>query len=196
MKEACRPQDRPPDLIPLPETTPHDPNVLRPRDKTDFTKSDHAVSPTIPEINDRYTGFNRDPGFGHDCAQPTQHPTNEHDHAQTTRHPDFEHDHTQTARHPKSEYDPGPSSIGSAQTTRYAPPAHLLNDHDWGPTNVRVNTITIETANGGDYEDIMTKRELERYLAQVRTMYKRKDKKIRPANVPLPDGVNPGGGVN
>ena len=42
----------------------------------------------------------------------------------------------------------------------------------------------------------MTKRELERYVAQVRTMYKRKDRKIRPANVPLPDGVNPGGGVN
>jgi hypothetical protein len=77
---------------------------------------------------------------------------------------------------------------------RYTPSAHL-HDHDWSP-DVRVNTITIETANGGDYEDIMTKRELEKYAAQVRTMYKRKDKKIRPANVPLPDGVNPGGGVN
>ena len=59
-----------------------------------------------------------------------------------------------------------------------------------------VTTIMIETANGSDYEDIMTKRELERYVAQVRTMYKRKDKKFRPANVPLSDGVNPGGGVN
>ena len=27
----------------------------------------------------------------------------------------------------------------------------------------------------------------------VRTLYKRKDKKVRPANVPLPDGINPGG---
>jgi len=53
----------------------------------------------------------------------------------------------------------------------------------------------METTNGGDYEDILTKLELEKYAAQVRTMYKREDKKIRPANVPLPDGVNPGGGV-
>jgi len=29
------------------------------------------------------------------------------------------------------------------------------------------------------------KRELEKYVAQVRTMYNGKDKKIRPANVPL-----------
>ena len=62
--------------------------------------------------------------------------------------------------------------------------------------NVRVNTTMIESANGGDYEDIMIKRELERYVAQVRTMYKQKGKKICRANVPLPHGVNLGGGVN
>jgi len=42
----------------------------------------------------------------------------------------------------------------------------------------------------------MTKRQLEKYAAHVGTMYKRKDKKKLPANVPLPDCVNPGGGVN
>jgi hypothetical protein len=31
------------------------------------------------------------------------------------------------------------------------------------------------------------------WRAFVRTLYKRKDKKVRPANVPLPDGINPGG---
>ena len=42
----------------------------------------------------------------------------------------------------------------------------------------------------------MSKRELEQYVARVRTKYKRKDKKIRPANVPLPTGVSPGGKVS
>src|SRR5271169_2888865 len=42
----------------------------------------------------------------------------------------------------------------------------------------------------------MTKHELEEYTADIKTMYKRKDKKVRPANVPLPDGINPGGEVN
>ena len=42
----------------------------------------------------------------------------------------------------------------------------------------------------------MTKQELLDYVASVRTMHKQKDKKILPANVPLPDGINPGGGIN
>jgi hypothetical protein len=54
----------------------------------------------------------------------------------------------------------------------------------------------IETNDGGGFEQIMTKQELGKYVAAVKTMYKRKDKKIRPANVPLPGGVNPGGRVN
>ena len=33
-------------------------------------------------------------------------------------------------------------------------------------------------------------------MAAVRTMYKRKGRKINPVDVPLEDGVNPGGGVN
>ena len=136
-KEAPRPQDRPPDLIPDLETTPHD---HRPGDKTDFTKNNHVISLTNPEINDLYAEFNRDPGFGHDCAQTTRHPDFEHHYAQTAQHLDFRHDHAQTARHPNFEHDLGPSSIRSAR--RYAPTAHQL-EHDWGPTNVLVNTIVM-----------------------------------------------------
>ena len=36
----------------------------------------------------------------------------------------------------------------------------------------------------------------EEKTAEVKTMYKRKDKKVLPANVPLSGGVNPGGGVS
>ena len=74
--------------------------------------------------------------------------------------------------------------------------------HDPGPTTIEINTITIETTNdeemtnNEEFDEIMTKQELEKYVAQVSTMYKRKDKKILPMNVPLPNGVNPGGGVN
>ena len=50
--------------------------------------------------------------------------------------------------------------------------------------------------NTNQFGEIMTKQQLEKYLAYVKMMYKRKDKKIRPVNVPLPGGVNPGGGVN
>jgi len=56
--------------------------------------------------------------------------------------------------------------------------------------------ITIETTDNNEFEAIMKKQELEEYSAYVETMYKRKDKKILPTNVPLPEGVNPGGGVN
>ena len=36
----------------------------------------------------------------------------------------------------------------------------------------------------------------EEKTAEVKTMYKRKDKKVLPANVPLSGGVNPEGGVS
>ena len=43
----------------------------------------------------------------------------------------------------------------------------------------------------------MTREELEKEVAAVlRTMYKRKDRKVRPVNMPLPGGINPGGGAN
>ena len=40
----------------------------------------------------------------------------------------------------------------------------------------------------------MIKQQLRAYMVKVRSMYKRKDTKIRPATVPLPNGINPGGG--
>ena len=76
------------------------------------------------------------------------------------------------------------------------PTRHMLFDHDPGPPEIQVDMITIETTDNNEFEAIMKKQELEEYSAYVETMYKRKDKKILPANVPLPDGVNPGGGVN
>jgi len=42
----------------------------------------------------------------------------------------------------------------------------------------------------------MTKQELQEDAVQLRTMYKHKDKKIRPANLPLLEGVNPRGTVD
>jgi hypothetical protein len=39
-------------------------------------------------------------------------------------------------------------------------------------------------------ENVLSKREWKAY---IRTMYKRKDRKINPVNVPLPNGINPGG---
>jgi len=73
----------------------------------------------------------------------------------------------------------------------------MLFDHDPGPPEIQVNTITIETTDSNEFEAIMKKQELEEYSAYVETMYKRKDKKILPTNAPLPDGVNPdSGGVN
>jgi hypothetical protein len=37
---------------------------------------------------------------------------------------------------------------------------------------------------------VLSRKEWE---VMVRTMYKRKDKKVKPVNIGLPDGVNPGG---
>src|SRR5208282_788547 len=57
-------------------------------------------------------------------------------------------------------------------------------EHDPGPSNMRVNTIIIETTNSNNFDQIMSKQELELYTAYIRTMCKPKDKKIHPANVP------------
>ena len=46
------------------------------------------------------------------------------------------------------------------------------------------------------FGEVMTREELEKEVAAVRTMYKRKDRKVRPVNAPLPGGINPGGGAN
>jgi hypothetical protein len=69
---------------------------------------------------------------------------------------------------------------------------------DRPPDVTMVNAVTINeiTMESNEMErtsyDVMSKRDLE---AEVRTMYKRKDKKIRSANTPLSNGVNPSGNV-
>ena len=40
------------------------------------------------------------------------------------------------------------------------------------------------------------KKEVKGIRAEEQTMYKRKDKKVNLINMPLPDGINPGGGFN
>lgn len=55
-----------------------------------------------------------------------------------------------------------------------------------------VRTITAETAGLSRERlgQVWSKKEWE---AVIRTMYKRKDRKVRPVNVGLPNGINPGG---
>jgi len=71
---------------------------------------------------------------------------------------------------------------------------HLLVKHDSGLA-IQVNSAKIKLSSD-KYDQIMSKWELEHYTAHVRIQYKRKDKKIHLANVTLPAGVNPEGGVN
>ena len=48
----------------------------------------------------------------------------------------------------------------------------------------------------GRYAKVWSTRQWKKEVAAVRTMYKRKDRKVNPVDVPLPGGVSPGGGVN
>ena len=48
----------------------------------------------------------------------------------------------------------------------------------------------------GRYAKVWSRRQWKKEVAAVRTMYKRKGRKINPVDVPLAGGVNPGGGVN
>jgi hypothetical protein len=57
---------------------------------------------------------------------------------------------------------------------------------------VRSITVEVEDLEGTRYAEILSQKEWE---VNVKTMYKRKDKKVNPMNVPLPDGINPGGGI-
>jgi hypothetical protein len=58
---------------------------------------------------------------------------------------------------------------------------------------ITINEITMESNEMEKIQyNVMSRKDLE---AEVQTMYKRKDKKVHPANTPLPDGVNPGGNV-
>ena len=71
---------------------------------------------------------------------------------------------------------------------------------DKPPDTVAVRSITIDSrelmTQWERFGEVLTKKELKKEVAAVRTMYKRKDRKVRPVNAPLPEGINPGGGVN
>ena len=54
-------------------------------------------------------------------------------------------------------------------------------------------TELVSTAN--KYRQVLSRRELREIVRHVRTLYKKKGVKVVPANIPLPDGINPGGGV-
>ena len=59
--------------------------------------------------------------------------------------------------------------------------------HQLRPPENDVFCITVDNAG------FVSMQELDFY---IRTVYKRKDRKVNPVNIPLPDGVNPGGGMN
>jgi len=48
----------------------------------------------------------------------------------------------------------------------------------------------------GRYAKVWSTRQWKKEVSAVRTMYKRKDRKVIPMDAPLPGGVNPGGRVN
>ena len=68
---------------------------------------------------------------------------------------------------------------------------------DRPPDIFAVRSITIDVREVmTDWErfgEVLMKAELEKEVAEVRTMYKRKDRKVRPVNTPLPGGISPGG---
>ena len=53
--------------------------------------------------------------------------------------------------------------------------------------------VTIEYRTCNDLDKVYSKQEWNAY---IRTMYKRKDRKINPVNTPLPNGINPGDSAN
>jgi hypothetical protein len=57
-----------------------------------------------------------------------------------------------------------------------------------------IQTLTFEPLDfDSNYDQILSRRDWEVIVA---AKYKRKGKKVLPQNVPLPDGINPGGGIN
>ena len=67
----------------------------------------------------------------------------------------------------------------------------------WEPGGLSLSEkcTCLEKWNGiyGDVKQILVRRE---WRAFVRTMYKRKDRKVLPVNIPLKGGLPPGGGIN
>jgi hypothetical protein len=57
--------------------------------------------------------------------------------------------------------------------------------------NLDIRTLSVEVQTGAGYEQVVSPSEWARWKATVETRYKTKDRKVHPANVPLPDGINP-----
>src|SRR5947207_11536768 len=89
-------------------------------------------------------------------------------------------------------HDSGPRSMINASPTRL-----MLIPYDPDPDNLRFRSrmITIEDYIHG-FDQIPSRRQLKKIIAEIQTMYKRKDRKIRPVNTPLPDEIKTEGGVN
>ena len=70
----------------------------------------------------------------------------------------------------------------------------MVTPQDRPPDNAvsRVRTVTVEIAglSRERLNQVLNKKEWE---VMVRTMYKRKDRKVKPVNIGLPDGIKPGG---
>jgi hypothetical protein len=64
-----------------------------------------------------------------------------------------------------------------------------------GRMGATVANIRVEEGEfGGRIWDVWTRKQTEEECAKVRTMYKKKAKKVNPVNTPLPDGIKPEGG--
>ena len=65
--------------------------------------------------------------------------------------------------------------------------------------NIRRVEFVAKEFEGENYVEVWSKerwmKEKRKIAAEVKTMYKRKDKKVNPVNTPLSNGINPGGGV-
>ena len=89
-------------------------------------------------------------------------------------------------------HDPGPSAFS------YGPPDSLP---DKLPESLRILSANVRsiTFEPWQLDPIGCLRQVlnrNQWRAFTRTLYKRKGRKVLPANVPLPNGINPGGGVN
>src|SRR5437660_6826766 len=71
-----------------------------------------------------------------------------------------------------------------------APRCTIFSYDPGPPIQANIRTIKIEHY-AHRFDQVLTKKGLQKYAAKIQTMYKRKDKKIRPVNMPLSDGINP-----
>ena len=80
--------------------------------------------------------------------------------------------------------------VPSGGSTDHVPVTqHALNELSPNVRKLTFEPLQFDPGGArGKYELVLNRKQ---WRAIVRTMYKRKDRKVLPANVPLPDGVNP-----